>query len=144
MSVSIMNQLTQLQSNTNQQNFLRGQANLGVKELDKNAFLQLLMAQLQNQDPLSPVDNKDFLAQQAQLTQVEKLDNLVSTITTANSLSQVSSLIGKSVELKTPAGQTIQGVVTSGGISDGKGAVDVGGVSYPVEQVSKIFAQPVS
>ena len=144
MSASIQNQITQLQNNTNQINYQRGQAHLGVKELDKNAFLQLLMAQLQNQDPLSPVDNKEFLSQQAQLTQVEKLDNLVSTITSANSLTQVSGLIGKNVQIKTPTGNTINGVVTSGGISDGKAGVEVNGVNYPVDQVTTIFATPVA
>lgn len=43
---------------------------------NKNAFLQMLVAQLKNQDPMSPMDNKDFLAQMAQFTTVEEIQNL--------------------------------------------------------------------
>ena len=139
MSSQIQGQVTQLQNNTNRINFVKGQENLGSQSLDKNAFLRLLMAQLQNQDPLSPVDNKDFLAQQAQLTQVEKLDTLVQAVTTGNNLSQISGLVGKRVDIKTSAGQTITGLVASGSVSDGRAALDVGGVSYPIDQITKVY-----
>ena len=40
---------------------------------DKEAFLQLLVAQLKNQDPLNPADGVEFLAQLAQFSQLEQL-----------------------------------------------------------------------
>lgn len=42
----------------------------------KESFLKLLVAQLKNQDPLTPIDNQDFTAQLAQLTQTESLENI--------------------------------------------------------------------
>jgi len=45
-------------------------------ELDKDAFLQLLVLELQNQDPLEPVDNSDMLAQLAQFSALESMTNL--------------------------------------------------------------------
>ncbi len=45
-------------------------------KLGKDAFLQLMIKQLQHQDPLSPMDNKDFIAQMAQFSSVEQMTNI--------------------------------------------------------------------
>jgi len=47
-----------------------------LKELDKNAFLQLLVAELQNQNPLEPMNNQDFINQMAQFTTMEQMSNM--------------------------------------------------------------------
>lgn len=49
-----------------------------VEDVSKNkdAFLQMMVAQLKNQDPMSPVENQDFLAQMAQFTTVEEIQSL--------------------------------------------------------------------
>lgn len=44
--------------------------------LGKDAFLQILVAQLQNQDPLSPMEDKDFIAQMAQFSSLEQMQDL--------------------------------------------------------------------
>ena len=77
-------------------------------ELDKDAFLQLLVAQLQNQDPLEPQDNGEFIAQMAQFSTLEQMNNmtesmnkigdLVSNIDTSVLVGQLSGMIGKGVE----------------------------------------------
>jgi flagellar basal-body rod modification protein FlgD len=83
--------------------------------LDKNDFLQLLVTQLKNQDPLNPQDSSAFVAQLAQLSQVEQtyninnnLQSLLASQSSANSLSAVS-LIGKTV-----SAQGSQVALTSG------------------------------
>jgi len=45
-------------------------------ELDKNAFLQLLVAQIRHQDPLNPADSTQFLAQLAQFSELEQMINI--------------------------------------------------------------------
>ena len=71
--------------------------------VDKNQFLQLLVAQMRNQDPLNPVDNKDFTAQMAQFSSLEQLmgvnDQLKLMLSASNSATsaQAVSLIGKDV-----------------------------------------------
>jgi flagellar basal-body rod modification protein FlgD len=62
-------------------------------ELGKEAFLQLLVAQLQNQDPLNPAEDKEFIAQLSTFSMLEQMQNMSS----AMSASQASELIGKQV-----------------------------------------------
>lgn len=67
----------------------------------KDMFLQLLVAQLKNQDPSSPMDQKDMMAQMAQFTSVEQMTNMVKTLDTMNvnaTFSQSVGLIGKTVD----------------------------------------------
>ncbi len=47
-----------------------------AQELDRNAFLRLLLTQLENQDPLEPLDNQAFIAQLAEFSSLEKLTDM--------------------------------------------------------------------
>jgi len=78
----------------------------GNQAIDKEAFLQLLTAQLQQQDPLSPVDGTEWVAQLAQFSVVEqqvqqsdKLD-LISLQLTGMASNEAVSLIGKDVTVQ--------------------------------------------
>ncbi|MCL2047626.1 MAG: hypothetical protein FWG87_02755 [Defluviitaleaceae bacterium] len=63
-------------------------------ELDKQAFLNLLIHQLRNQDPLNPMDDRDFMAQMAQFSALEQMVNLNTTF----ERSQAFSMIGKVID----------------------------------------------
>jgi flagellar basal-body rod modification protein FlgD len=66
--------------------------------LGKDDFLKLMIAQMQNQDPTSPMDNKDLAAQTAQFTSVEQLAKISDQLTgMGQSLGNSSNLIGKQV-----------------------------------------------
>jgi flagellar basal-body rod modification protein FlgD len=78
----------------------------GDKSLDKTAFLKLLVAQLQNQDPLQPQDNSEFVAQLAQFSSLEqtmgindRLD-LLSAQSSGLQNSQVVNLVGKQATVR--------------------------------------------
>jgi flagellar basal-body rod modification protein FlgD len=93
--------------------------------VDYNAFLQLLIAQMRNQDPTSPGDMSQYMSQFAQLSSVEqaiqtntKLDTLLS----SNALSQAEGLIGRTAAFTTADGQSTTGKITAVHIIQG-GAV---------------------
>ncbi len=71
--------------------------------LGRDAFMQLLVAQLKNQDPLEPADSKEMITQLSQLTSVEELVTMgnrirnVEAAMSSVSSTQVSSLVGKTV-----------------------------------------------
>ena len=77
-------------------------------ELGKDAFLQLLVTQLQNQDPLNPQDNSSYIAELAQFSSLEQMTNVVSNlealgkvvgnIDTSVLVGQLSSMIGKNID----------------------------------------------
>ena len=90
-----------------------------------NDFLQLLIAQMKNQDPTSPTDMSQYMSQFAQLSSVEqaiqtntKLDSLLS----SNALSQAESLIGRTAAFTSADGQSTSGKITAVHIIQG-GAV---------------------
>lgn len=72
-------------------------------ELGKDEFLKILMVQLQNQDPLDPMDDKDFVAQMATFSQLEQTMNMASSMDrlvenqTISPVIQYSHMIGKEI-----------------------------------------------
>ena len=77
-------------------------------ELGKDAFLQLLVAQLRNQDPLEPQDNSSYIAELAQFSSLEQMTNvvknledmgkIVNNIDTSVLIGQLSGMIGKNID----------------------------------------------
>jgi flagellar basal-body rod modification protein FlgD len=68
--------------------------------ISPDAFLKILMTQLQYQDPLDPMETNEFMSELAQLTSVQELQNIrdgVDSLVEATGLSQWSDIIGKSV-----------------------------------------------
>lgn len=76
--------------------------------LDKDDFLKLMITQLQYQDPLNPMDDKEFIAQTAQFTALEQLQNL-NKITL---MGQAAAFIGKDVDATDDNGVAFSGTVT--------------------------------
>ncbi len=69
---------------------------IGTTKLGKDAFLQLLVTQLQNQDPLNPQSNEEFISQLTQFSTLEEMQNMTGTLTNAQAL----GLVGKNVILE--------------------------------------------
>lgn len=86
-------------------------ASAGELQMD---FMQLLVAQLQNQNPLEPMDNQDMAAQLAQFSQLQQLENMNGSfgqVLKAVEKEYASSLIGKDVSFVVTADD---GTVTAG------------------------------
>jgi len=78
--------------------------------LGKDDFFKLFLAQLQNQDPTQPMDDKEFLAQLAQLTMIDTLEQVKSSLG-GTQLAQASALIGDQVIGTDTKGLPATGVV---------------------------------
>lgn len=110
-------------------------------DLDKEAFLKLLVAQLKYQDPSSPLQNTEFMTQTAQFTMVEKLTEIADTqqyLLTAQTLYGASSLVGKTVSYLDDEGATRSGVVTSATIFGSSPTLKVGNTDVPLSSVMEV------
>jgi len=111
--------------------------------LDKQAFLQLLVAQLRYQDPTSPMDTSQLMAQTTQLTTMERLVELSDTQREAFALqmrSSAAALVGTQVEWTDADGVTSRGVVTSVSYATAVPTVRVGDVDVPLDAVASVTA----
>ncbi|CAM3942389.1 flagellar hook capping protein [Paenibacillus alkaliterrae] len=111
--------------------------------LGKDQFLSILVTQLRNQDPMQPLQDKDFIAQMAQFTSVEQLMNMATEITLLRqSIGSASSLIGKSIEWNEydDSGEVVavKGVVDSILSKDGILYASVGGTETALDYVTSI------
>jgi len=123
-----------MQSYTNMMKAAEEKANGASKEMDQDAFLMLMMEQLKYQDPLEPVGNTEFLAQQAAFTQVSELQKLNEAMNTSSQVTQACTLMGKNVTLMNPEDttQTISGEVTAVTFTGGAAQIVVNGKEYPL------------
>ncbi|MDL2273074.1 hypothetical protein LJC34_00755 [Oscillospiraceae bacterium OttesenSCG-928-G22] len=113
----------------------------GNDTLDKNAFLNILIAQLQNQDPLSPMDNSEMVNQLTQFTTIEQLQQQTSAIT----MNQAYGLIGKyaTAQLRNDAGVLMEGYVYGRVDSvfkqNGETWLTVGGVNVKQDDIREVY-----
>ena len=100
-------------------------------------YLKLLVTQLQNQNPLEPLDNNQMasqLAQLSQLGQIESLNSKFSDVLTTVERSYASSLVGKKVAFSNKTG-TLTGTVSEVQKSDGEMYLLVGGYKVGLDDV---------
>lgn len=112
---------------------------IGTTDLGKEAFLQLLICQMQNQDPLNPQDDTQFVTQLATFSQLEQLQNLSATF----EKSQAFSLIGKdvilNVEDSTGAKRQVTGKVEYVNASGSNVQLYVDGDLYDMEDLYAVM-----
>ncbi len=113
-----------------------------IGEISPEEFLQLLITQLQNQDPFEPVKNQELLQQMSAVRQLQSNIELQSTledITLQNQISSAGALIGKVVQGLNAGGDKIGGVVTSVAVEAGKVHLELDtGQRMPLSNVHKV------
>ena len=127
---------------------------------DSNMFLKLMLKQMEQQDPTEPTDNSQWLAQMAQYSSLEAMNNLNASfsevsnqITALNDavaqnsvISQTLSLVGKNVTLSVPEidedgnlqYHDLTGNVNEVSFENGQGLISVNGENYPIDCIKSI------
>ncbi|MDA7951171.1 MAG: flagellar biosynthesis protein FlgD [Pirellulaceae bacterium] len=128
-----------------------------VTDIDIDEFLQLMITELQNQDPLDPTDNSEIVQQMSHIREIgatDELSNTLESVLSGSNMTTASSLIGKEIEALTDDFDSVSGTVQSASVEidaeDGNkrlfrlSVLDSEGLSHSVklDNVRKIV-QPV-
>lgn len=107
--------------------------------MNKDTFLQLLVAQMKYQDPLEPTSNTEYVAQYAQFSQVEQIQNMSASM----DLQRASMVVGKEVRVKTTgsSGETeyIEGHVDSVVYENGKAFLSINEKLYSISDLVTVI-----
>src|SRR5262245_61486161 len=94
-----------------------------LNDLDLDVFLKLLINEMQNQDPLNPMDNSEMLNQINQIREIGSTDKLTSTLDSVllgQNITSSTNLIGQDIKAVSDDNQSVSGTVTRVSIEDGK------------------------
>jgi len=124
-----------------------GPSSDSYNQLDIDDFLKLLISELQNQDPLDPMDNSEMVQQMGQIREIGATDELTRTLSTLSSSQELvtaSSLIGKSVQGLAEDSSSVDGIVdritveTSDKNDSRTVKVHVGGKTMDIKNIREI------
>jgi flagellar basal-body rod modification protein FlgD len=110
--------------------------------LGKDAFLQLLVTELSNQDPLNPMQDREFIAQLAQLSTLEQMTSLNSGMEVLR-LIQATGFVGKSIDAIAPDGTLLSGVVSEVVFTESEPVLVVDNTWVTLDNVIRVYAQQV-
>ena len=108
-------------------------------DLDKEAFLQLLVTQMKYQDPLEPTDNTEYVSQLATFSELEQMTNLVA----SSDLTRASQLVGQYVTVKVKNESTGEETIKGGKVDyvtveNGKGYLNIDDSKYSIDDLDSV------
>ena len=114
------------------------------QDLNLDTFIQLLVAELQNQDPMSPMSNTEILQQISQIRAIESNTRLTTTLESVllgQNVSTASSLLGRTISGLTDGenGEMVTGKVEKVTVADGVAKLSVGGQTISLKNVEAIL-----
>lgn len=115
--------------------------------LDGEAFMSLLVTQLRNQDPSSPMDTNQMISQTTQLAMMEKMTALTTTSDENFSLQMrtaAASLLGQIISYHGKDGTVLSGTPSSVSYSGSVPQVNVNGMDIPLDAILRISTKPAS
>jgi flagellar basal-body rod modification protein FlgD len=110
------------------------------KELGKDDFLQILVTQLQYQDPMQPMDDKEFIAQMAQFSSLEQMTKIAELQMQNNAMQQYQAFhfVGKSIE-GIVDNEVVNGVVSEVHIKNGIALLKVDNKEVLLENIVRVY-----
>lgn len=114
-------------------------AKAGGNVVSSDTFLTLLVAEMQNQDPLEPTNNTEWVSQYATFTQVEQMGEMADSL----NVMRANSLVGKEVIMKVTSEKTGEtsykrGVVDYIVMENGKALLNIGGANYSIDDLDTV------
>ena len=116
--------------------------NDSLRGLDLDDFLKLMITELQNQDPLNPLDNAQMLQQISQIREIGSTDKLTKTLDAVllgQNLTSASSLIGREVRGLADDLTPVQGLVDRVTVTDGVPKIHIGKKSVTLKNIGEIL-----
>lgn len=113
----------------------------GFAGLTSETFLNLLITQLQNQDPTEPMGNEELLNQLAMMRNLQsniELGEALEAITSNQQLSTAATFIGKSVMGVSVDQETVSGIVDRAFMQEGSVYVGIGDAEIPLNSISSV------
>jgi flagellar basal-body rod modification protein FlgD len=124
----------------------------GKDTVSKDGFLKILAAELQNQDPMNAQDNTQYVAQMAQFTALEQMQNLnasmeemntsIGNLMTSEKFQQGSLMLGKTAVISLGDDKYINAEVTGVKIADGEVKITAGDKDYSLDDVVGLEMKP--
>jgi flagellar basal-body rod modification protein FlgD len=114
---------------------------------DKQMFMELLVAQLRYQDPLNPTDSGQFLAQSAQFTALEKMQEVADrtgALLGTQMAFGASALVGRHVSWADEDGAVHTGTIDGVTFGTAGPVFDIGGTEVPLPSITSVTAQPAT
>ncbi|NLX96047.1 MAG: hypothetical protein GXY83_07715 [Rhodopirellula sp.] len=115
-----------------------------LQDVDLNIFLKLMIAELQNQDPMEPMNNHELIQQVSQMREIESNSRLTETLEAVllgQNMTTASTLIGRNVEGLTDEGTRVSGRVERVSVEDGKPMLHIGEEAISLTNVGEILAE---
>ena len=110
--------------------------------LGKDDFLNLLVTQLKYQDPLKPMEDKEFIAQMAQFSSLEQMQNMNQTFNDVKAFSMIGKAVAAIVQDESGDLKEVMGVVESVRIAKGRTYAQVDGRDIDVSDITDVFEVP--
>ncbi|HAU32312.1 MAG: Flagellar hook capping protein [Desulfotomaculum sp. 46_296] len=123
----------------NNQQAQGSQSNTSI--LDKDSFLKLMVTQLVNQDPFNTQDSGAFLAQLAQVTQLEQMVNLndkINSLVQSQVYTQAVSLVGRQVKVQNANGEEVEGTVSKVTFQNDEASIVIDEAVYSLSDVVEV------
>lgn len=120
-----------------------GEPNVRVpmKTLGQKEFLDILITQMRNQDPLKPMSDTEFIAQMAQFSNLEQTKSMqadIAKLRSGQSSQYALGLIGQEVIVSSGEGDPTKGIVTGIQIKDGEPIITIGDKTYPLGDITTV------
>jgi flagellar basal-body rod modification protein FlgD len=131
-------------TNNTQTNTTATDRNDALRDLDMDEFLQLMITELQNQDPLNPLENAEILQQISQIREIGATGQLTETLQSVllgQNLTSATGMIGKWVQALSDEAKHVNGMVDKVTVANGEVRLHIGDSAVRLKNVKEVLTE---